>query len=211
MKITKVEILTNSNPIELPIPWRPAWSEPSGPHTNSFNLSLYKVYTDQGIVGYGPNIGGSPELIKNQDPLQIRQFWSHHMGGKRAGNSGKRAAGLEIALWDTIGKVAKLPVSYMLCTKLQKIPVYTATSRLLDTKQQVEQVKSLIDLGFKAIKLRLHRSNSLDDLAMISAVRNAVGDQVKILVDTNKIMHFHPLETSMNFGLGGQQCKWRPN
>ena len=70
MKITKVEILTNSNPIELPIPWRPAWSEPSGPHTNSFNLSLYKVYTDQGIVGYGPNIGGSPELIKNQDPLK---------------------------------------------------------------------------------------------------------------------------------------------
>ena len=108
MKITKVEILTNSNPIELPIPWRPAWSEPSGPHTNSFNLSLYKVYTDQGIVGYGPNIGGNPELIKNQDPLQIRQFWSHHMGGKRAGNSGKRAAGLEIALWDIIGKMAKL-------------------------------------------------------------------------------------------------------
>ena len=186
MKITKVEILTNSKPIELPIPWRPAWSEPSGPHTNSFNLSLYKVYTDQGIVGYGPNIGGNPELIKNQDPFQIRQFWSHHMGGKRAGNSGKRAAGLEIALWDIIGKVAKLPISHLLGAKLQKIPVYAATSRLLDTKQQVEQVKSLIDLGFKAIKLRLHRSNPLDDLAMISAVRNAVGDQVNILVDANQ-------------------------
>ena len=146
---------------------------------------MYKVYTDQGIVGCGPNIGGNPELIKNQDTLRIRQFWSHHMGGKRAGNSGKHAAGLEIALWDIIGKVAKLPVSHMLGAKLQKIPVYAATSRLLETKQQIEQVKSSISLGFKAIKLRFHCPNPLDDLAMISAVRDAVGNQVKILVDAN--------------------------
>jgi len=199
IKITKVEILTNQEPIELPDPWRPAWTEPNGEYTTTLNLSLYKVYTDQGIIGYGPNIGGNPTLLKEQDPLQIRRFWYHHMSGKRAGNWGKRAAGLEIALWDIIGKSAKLPVAQLLGARHQKIPVYAATSRLLEIQQHIDQVKLLIDLGFKAVKLRLHRPNPLDDLAMIAAVREAVGNKVEILVDANQNNASSPIGEGYNF------------
>ena len=87
MKITKVEILSAREPIQLPEPWLPAWQEPNGRYATTFGLSLYKVYTDQDIVGYGPNIGGDLHLLKNQNPLQIRQFWYDNMSGKRAGNS----------------------------------------------------------------------------------------------------------------------------
>ena len=47
MKITRVEFLANKEPIHLAEPWRPAWKEPDGGYTTNFNLSLYKVYTDQ--------------------------------------------------------------------------------------------------------------------------------------------------------------------
>ena len=55
MKITRVELLTNREPIYLAEPWRPAWREPDCEYATNFSLSLYKVYTDQGIIGYGPN------------------------------------------------------------------------------------------------------------------------------------------------------------
>ena len=51
MKITRVELLTNKEPIHLAEPWRPAWREPDGEYATNFSLSLYKVYTDQGIIG----------------------------------------------------------------------------------------------------------------------------------------------------------------
>lgn len=186
MKITRVEFLTNKEPIHLAEPWRPAWREPDGGYTINFNLSLYKVYTDQGIIGYGPNLGGDPELLRGLNPFHIGQFWHNHMGGRRAGNSGKRAAGLEIALWDIIGKAAQQPVFQLLGAGRQKIPVYAATSRLLEISQHIEQVKSLIDLGFKAIKLRLHRPDPWSDVEVVEAVRNEVGDTIELLVDANQ-------------------------
>ena len=186
MKITKVEILSAREPILLPEPWLPAWQEPNGRYATTFGLSLYKVYTDQDIVGYGPNIGGDLNLLKNQNPLQIRQFWYDNMSGKRAGNSGKRAAGLEIALWDIMGKATNQPIHQLLGASRQRIPVYAATSRLLESHQHIEQVKLLIDLGFKAVKLRLHRPNPWDDLAVVAAVRESVGDAIEILVDANQ-------------------------
>ncbi|MCS5652321.1 MAG: hypothetical protein NZ825_06765, partial [Candidatus Marinimicrobia bacterium] len=75
MKITRVEFLANKEPIHLAEPWRPAWREPDGGYTINFNLSLYKVYTDQGIIGYGPNLGGDPELLRGLNPFHIGQFW----------------------------------------------------------------------------------------------------------------------------------------
>ena len=74
MKITKVEILNAREPIQLPEPWLPAWQEPNGRYATTFGLSLYKVYTDQDIVGYGPNIGGDLHLLKNHQIMQLNLY-----------------------------------------------------------------------------------------------------------------------------------------
>ncbi len=186
MKVTKVEIVRGKEPIPLPIPWRAAWTEPSGRHVTSLNFSFYKVYTDEGIIGIGPHTGASPELVEGFDPFCVGEFWNMHMSGKREGTSGKRAAGLEIALWDIVGKASNKPVSHLLGKCKDKLPVYAATSRLLEKEQHVEQVKEIMNEGFKAVKLRMHRPNAWDDLAMVETVREAVGDGIKILVDANQ-------------------------
>lgn len=186
MKVTKVEIVRSLEPIPLPEPWRAAWREPSGKPVTAFEFSLYKVYTDEGIIGIGPHTGAPPALVEDCDPFRVEEFWLRHMSGKRSDTSGKGAAGLEIALWDIIGKAANQPVHKLLGACRDRILVYAATSRLLTKEQHVRQVQELVSEGFKAVKLRLHRPNPWDDVAVVEAVRAAVGDDVMICVDANQ-------------------------
>ena len=186
MKITKVEIVRSKDPIALPEPWLAAWNAPGGKPVTSLGFSFYKVYTDEGIVGISPYTGASSSLLEGLDPFHVGDFWNRHMSGKRSGTSGKNAAGLEIALWDIIGKAANRPVYKLLGACRDKILVYAATSRLLDKEQHVRQVLDIMNEGFKAVKLRLHRPDPWDDLAVVEAVRDAVGDELMILVDANQ-------------------------
>ena len=186
MKITRVEIIRSKEPITLPQPWRAAWCEPSGKPVTALDFSFYRVHTDADIVGIGPYTGGNPALLADVNPFDVEAFFSTHMGGKRAGNAGNGAAGLEIALWDIIGKAANLPVYQLLGARRDKLIVYAATSRLLEKEGHVRQVTELMNAGFKAVKLRLHRPNPWDDLAVVEAVREAVGPELLILVDANQ-------------------------
>lgn len=186
MKVTKVETISNKEPIPLPEPWLSAWNAPGGKPMTSLGFSFYKVYTDEGIVGIGPNTGASTHIVLGVDPFMVGEFWYQHMSGKRSGTYGKGAAGLEMALWDIIGKAANQPVYKLLGGCKDKLLVYAATSRLLKKEDHIRQVVEIMNEGFKAVKLRLHRPDPLDDLVMVEAVRNEVGDKIMILVDANQ-------------------------
>jgi D-galactarolactone cycloisomerase len=186
VRVSKVEVVRSKEPIPLPQPWLAAWREPEGKPVNSLLFAFYKVYTDEGIVGIGPYTGGNPALVEGIDPFQVGAFWQTHMSGKRSGNAGRGAAGLEIALWDIIGKAAGLPLYKLLGACRDRIMVYAATSRLLPPAQLVELVEGIVAQGFRAVKLRLHRPEPRDDLAAVEAVRKALGDDLLILVDANQ-------------------------
>jgi L-alanine-DL-glutamate epimerase-like enolase superfamily enzyme len=47
-------------------------------------------------------------------------------------------------------------------------------------------VRRIVDEGFKAVKLRFHRADPREDLAVVEAVRGAVGDRIEIMVDGNQ-------------------------
>jgi L-alanine-DL-glutamate epimerase-like enolase superfamily enzyme len=187
MKITKVEVVRSKEPTPLPEPWLAAWNSPDGRPMTSMGFSFYKVHTDEGIVGVGPDTGcPNPSMLTGYDPFMVGDFWSKRMSGRRSGQSGYGASGLEIALWDIIGKAANKPVYKLLGACRDKIFVYAATSRLLKIDQHVIQVIKLMEEGFKAVKLRFHRPNPWDDVAVVEAVRDAVGDKMMILVDANQ-------------------------
>ncbi len=186
MKVTTVEVLRSEKLLPLPAPWRAAWREPYGTPVTAFEFTVYRVTTDDGIVGFGPFTGGSPALALGIDPTNVRDFWATHMSGRRAGTSGKGASGLEIALWDILGKAASLPLYQLLGARTDRLLVYAATSRIMDAEAHVRQVEALMAEGFKAVKLRLHRPDPWEDIAVVEAVRDAVGDEVLILVDANQ-------------------------
>jgi D-galactarolactone cycloisomerase len=189
MKVTRVEIVRNREPIPLPFPWVSAWREPNGEPVTGINYAFYRLYTDEGIIGVGPYSGGDPALVGGTDPFQVGAFWERHLSGRRAGTSGRRAAGFEIALWDIIGKAAGLPVCKLLGARKDRLMVYAATSRLLPAEELAQEVLEIMESGFKAVKLRLHRPDPLDDLHVVEAVRKAAGDKLILLVDCNQNNH----------------------
>jgi L-alanine-DL-glutamate epimerase-like enolase superfamily enzyme len=186
MKVVRAEVVRNREPIPLPRPWLAAWREPSGEPLNALNYAFYRLYTDEGIVGVGPYSGASPALVGGVDPFRVGAFWETHLSGRRAGTSGKGAAGLEIALWDIVGKAAGLPLHKLWGARRDRLPVYAATSRLLSAGELVQEVLEIVATGFKAVKLRLHRPDPQDDLRVVEAVRKAAGDDLTLLVDCNQ-------------------------
>ncbi len=186
MQVTQVEVLRRCEPIALPTPWRAAWREPAGTPVRALDLTYYRVHTDEGIIGIGPYTGGDPTLALGVDPFYVGAFWQTHMGGRRADTAGKGASGLEIALWDIVGKAVGQPVYKLLGAQTDRLRVYAATSRIMELDAHIRQVQALQAEGFRAVKLRLHRPDPWEDLAVVKAVREAVGEGLTLLVDANQ-------------------------
>jgi L-alanine-DL-glutamate epimerase-like enolase superfamily enzyme len=188
MKITGLEVLDGKE-IPFPAPYLPAWNAPGGVPANSFRTSIIKISTDEGICGYGPCFGKPDAFIQNYlvgtDPLLIEQFWHDCMNGREPGLGRVSYGGIDIALWDIAGKVSGLPVSRMLGAKTDKVPVYAATSRLLNAGELAAQALELQSLGFKTIKIRLHRQDYKDDIKAAQAVRKACPD-LFLMADANQ-------------------------
>lgn len=186
MEVTDVELVESTEPVALPEPWTAAWRGPDAEPVTEFDWSLVRVHTDSGVVGVGPGVGNLRGAdVAGTDPFRVGEFWADHLGGERAGNAAG-VAGLEIALWDAAGKAAGRPVADLLGSVTDRVPVYAATSRLMDPDDLAEHVLEIREEGFDAVKLRLHRSDPADDLAAVRAVREAVGGDYTLFVDANQ-------------------------
>lgn len=188
MKIVNLEV-KESRTLNFPQPYLPAWYAPGGKPFISFKVSLIKLTTDEGITGYGPCMGPPDEFIRDYligfDPLKIEQFWYDCMNGRESPLGRASYGGYDIALWDIAGKAAGMPVSKMLGARRDRMPVYAATSRLLSPEEHAQQAVELHHMGFRAMKLRLHRQNPQEDLQVVKAVRTAC-PEMKLFVDCNQ-------------------------
>jgi len=190
LKITKIEVVSNRKPIVLPEAWRPAWNEPDVKPAKSTGFSFYKVYTDEDIVGVGPCPGRTNRFAEStligQDPAYIHRFWETNMRGRGANLGSGSCGGLEIALWDIVGKAANKPVYRLLGAYRDRVMAYAATAQLESAEELARKAVEFKKSGIKAIKLRLHRPRPEDDLEVVRAVREAVGDDMTIMVDANQ-------------------------
>ena len=100
-------------------------------------------------------------------------------------------SGIDIALWDILAKKAKLPLYQLLGGKTNnKIPVYGYGMML--QKKSVEELCELFkkeanqikEKNFKAMKMKVGLGPK-EDLKLVSAVREAIGDDFKLMVDAN--------------------------
>lgn len=191
MKVTKIEIIRNKKPIVLPEAWRPAWHEPDVKPQTTTGFAFYKVYTDEDIIGIGPC--SSPSIdpfvkltVIDQDPFYVERFWDLNMSGRNIMLGKFSYGGLEIALWDIIGKAVGKPVYKILGAYRDKVVAYAATSQLHSPEEHAKEAVEFLERGIKAVKLRLHRPNPQDDLKVVKAVRDAVGNEMTIMVDANQ-------------------------
>ena len=194
LKITEVDIVYSRKPIVLPEPWRPAFWEPDVEPWRSTRFDFFEVTTDEGITGIAPCPyvdSLSPSYLEfirkalvNSDPFYVERFWETYMSGRTdvPGSLG----GVDTALWDIVGKTLDVPVCRLFGMNRDKVPVYVATAQLHSPEEHAKEAVQCREQGVRAIKLRLHRPSHEDDLKVVEAVRDAVGDDMTIVVDANQ-------------------------
>ncbi len=170
---------------------------------------LVEVETDDGITGWGECFGPGnialankyvvekviQPLIKGDDPLNKEYIW--HKVYNLLRDSGQKGmpiqalSGIDIALWDILAKKANLPLYQLLGGKTNnKIPVYGYGMML--QKKPVEELCELFkneanqikEKNFKAMKMKIGMGPK-KDLKLVSAVRDAIGSEFKLMVDAN--------------------------
>ena len=94
---------------------------------------------------------------------------------------------LEVGLWDLVGKVCGQPLYKLWGAHSDKVRAYAATVHFDRTPaQRAEDARRFYEQGFRAIKLRMHHDRVADDLKLVAAVREAMGDKMAIMVDANQ-------------------------
>ena len=93
-----------------------------------------------------------------------------------------------MASWDALAKAAGLPLANYLGGSLGNVPAYNSNGLwLIDVASLADEAQALVAEGaFKGLKLRLGRERLAHDIAAISAIRSAVGDHIKLMVDFNQ-------------------------
>lgn len=177
----------------------------SGGTTLQRNAVLVKITTNEGIVGIG-EIGESAYLPRSvqliveeqfkglligEDPLDIERLWekmyvrSSHWG--RKGVVIPIISGLEIALWDIAGKYLDQPVYELLggCYR-DKIRVYASAGMDSSLSELQAEVRSYVEQGYTAIKIRIGHHDLKADLEKVRAVKEVTGDDVALMVDAGQ-------------------------
>jgi L-alanine-DL-glutamate epimerase-like enolase superfamily enzyme len=138
----------------------------------NFPWNLIRIYTDSGLVGlgeayWGPGIMDVVEKLKprlvGRDPMEVDKLWTLMMRamsgpGSVAGATVAAISGIEIALWDLVGKQLKTPVYQLLGGKFRdRVRIYADSHahRLHDVDDWRERALEVRERGFDAIKFDL--------------------------------------------------------
>jgi L-rhamnonate dehydratase len=197
MKITRVE------PIHLRLP------DVNERCDGSQETLVVKVHTDAGITGVGEVDSSSlvakaiieaplshqicrglAECVAGQDPFEIDHLLHRMYEGSiyfgRQGAAIQAMSGVEIALWDIVGKATRRPVYQLLGGGFRKQFRAYASILFGDTPAGTERIgRDLVAKGFRAVKFGWGPMGQSEesDLAHVRAARQALGKDVELMVD----------------------------
>ena len=169
---------------------------------------ILQVETDEGVVGLGeaPAIlswGGENQRYFGEDPVIVCHLVNNLMAPILVGSDPRDIKGalskmdefvrgfpytkamIEIALLDIIGKAAGLPVYQLLGGAARtKIPVCHSVG-IAPPEEAAETALRVVEDGIRHLQIKVP-GDPADDLAMVRAIRNAVGDDIVIYPDVNR-------------------------
>lgn len=101
-------------------------------------------------------------------------------------------AGIDIALWDLMGKALGTPVWRLLGPVRDRVPAYAMVGWLnYDLPTLQRQCAAAIEQGFRGVKMKVAAPSLAEDVERIEAVRAAIGDGPLIMVDANQVFSRH--------------------
>src|SRR5262245_48953384 len=102
-------------------------------------------------------------------------------------------APLDIAVWDAAGKILGQPLHRLLGGYRDRLPVYASDGLWvsLSPDELAASARRHVEAGFRAVKLRIGKEATPEaEVARVRAVREAVGPDVRIMVDATESWSF---------------------
>jgi D-galactarolactone cycloisomerase len=167
------------------------------------STTLVQVETDEGVIGIG-SASGNGELIEvivakvlkplliGMDPTAIDEIWdkAYFRGGhKEFGTRGigvVALSGIDVALWDILGKVRGVPVYQLLGGKCRdKVPVYATALYPEEPARVAARARAFADQGFHGVKIKVGFDLE-QDIRIVRAVREELGKGFIVMTDANQ-------------------------
>lgn len=162
--------------------------------------TLIAVYTDEGVTGWGSSftndalvrgaLGVLAPLYMGENPLEPERvseklhantFW---MG--RGGSITHAISGIDIAMWDILGKATGQPVGRLLGGRYRERVKPYASLLMLEPEQMADELTPLYAQGFRAFKIGwgpFGRHSAAKDEEIVRASRKALPGDALLMVD----------------------------
>jgi len=203
MKITRIEATRHLVATDVPFLGKEL----------SWPLVFVRVETDSGFTGYGLT-GGNIQaiaiceqitkeiapLLVGEDPRDHERLWHkcfYRLNPRyQTGAFSSALSAVDIALWDIKGKHLQEPVWRLLGGSRQTVPAYiTFGLGSYNREQLVEAARYWISQGHDKLKMVVGANRDAvdiaEDAARVRLVREAVGDDVELMIDANCKLPFH--------------------
>lgn len=206
MKITNAEVMILETPGRYEAP------EGAEEAYGIKHLGIVKVTTDAGITGYSdietqpyvaksiveadsegatPGFQGLRSVLIGEDPFEVERLWHKmYMATVYYGRRGaaiQAISGIDIALWDIMGKAVQLPVYKLLGGGFRnRVRAYASTLFRPTPSAIKDACLQYMDQGFTAVKFGwgVFGEDAARDLALVESARKALGDRNDLLIDT---------------------------
>jgi L-alanine-DL-glutamate epimerase-like enolase superfamily enzyme len=193
MRITGIETTLLGLPFKVPYHW-------AGRCDFGAHVVLIEVETDEGIIGVGESTAASPpdgtvgflEGIKKQlvgeSPFDIERLL-HRV--RCLGSfthtpwfANLTLAGLEMALWDVIGKAADRPVYQLMGGAYREEVDYFGFLQGDTADELAHSAEETVAAGYSVIYMKVGRGDERD-MRNVAAVREVIGDR-RLRLDANE-------------------------
>lgn len=160
---------------------------------------IVRIETDEGLIGYGEGAGitfvtgesvdtviNAIGILKNElmglDPFGIEHI--HRVMDKTLVHNTAAKAAIDIALYDIMGKYAKVPLYRLLGGIANKIET-DMTITIGAPEEMAKEALKIVKQGFRHIKVK-GGINPEEDIEAIRQIREAVGKSIHLKVDANQ-------------------------
>ena len=183
------------------------WSSELRPETCVH--TLVAVLTDEGVTGVGSvftsddlvraSLGLLEPLCRGENALEpervSEKLHQHTFWQGRGGSVTHTISGIDIALWDILGKATGQPVGRLLGGRYRDRVRPYASLLMTEPGPLAESLLALKAQGFRAFKIGwgpFGRRDAATDEAIVRAARKAIGDGNQLMVDAGGSDAFWP-------------------
>jgi L-alanine-DL-glutamate epimerase-like enolase superfamily enzyme len=176
-------------------------------HVTARDYTLVRILGEDGVEGIGFCYAGSSSgdivttavrellapLLVGQDPYWVEGLWQEMYQEAllhgRVGSVMRAISALDIALWDRNARAVNLPLhKYLGAFYEDTVPAYASGGYYLEGKSPEmlgEEMAYYVDMGFKAVKMKVGRLDPRSEEKRVAAARDAVGSEVLLMLDVN--------------------------